>query len=1129
MEIEAWLRSLGLERYKSAFHANDIDMDVLPCLTAEDLSNLGVESIGHRRKLLNGIASLVHNPAHEPVTVGQHAHPPLGHGSFDRPAPLRAEAERRQLTVVFCDLIGSTDLSTRLDPEDLRDIVSSYQDCCTGIIDSLGGHVAQYMGDGVLAYFGYPQAYGDDAERAVRAGLELARAVGRLQSHEGMPLRVRIGIATGIVIVGDLVGSCYTDERAVIGVTPNLAARLQTLAAPDTVVISEGTRKLVGGMFDIRDLGAHHLKGFANLVPVWQVIGERHATSRFEALRSSILAPLVGRDGEVTQLLDLWQRAKSGKGQVVLISGEPGIGKSRLVCALQDHLSGDPHTFRGYQCSPLRQNSQLFPVIRRLEFAAGFDRNDTSEEKYTKLEALLSKVNRHCEEFSMIADLLALPPGDLPPPSDISHHKRREKLLNTLMLHLVDLADYKPLVVLFEDVQWSDPTSLELLGLAFERIRHLRVLLIITFRPEFKLPWSDQPHMTSLPLDDLRPQDAAALVERIAAGKNLPGGVIDEIVARTDGIPLFVEEMTKAVVEADCPDTCAGYSTGMTATTRQPVPATLHTSLLARLDRLGRAKEIAQVGAVIGREFSYELLASVTRWTGKELWNALNLLTAAGLIFRRGDLPNASFVFKHALVQDAAYDTLLRAKRRRLHGFVAQNLASVLPDTIDAHPELLAHHYAQAGMTALAVSYWGKAGRQAIARSAMAEAAGHLRNALELLQALPETPARKQHELDLRLALGGALAAIKGHTAPETGEVFRRARALCEELGDTAKLLPIVAAQGMFHVIRAELDATLEVAGSLLRWSRQVNSPGGRHTAHRLTGISLLYMGRLPQARRHLDVAAGILSRAGTGAATLADGKRALVSTCVYQAMLLLFLGRYDKSREQIVLALEKARRVEDSHLLATALVLAGWCHLLMGEDAPRELIGALGELGEKIGLSYWTTDEPLHRGIALVRAGDVRKGTALVRQAVTRYDALGEVAQAATALCLTAGLTGGDEGRSLVNEVYVRLERTGIRILDAEVCRVRGTLLASDANCAAAEAEFIKAIHIARRQGAKHWEMRATVSLANLWRDQNRGQEIRSLLAQVYEGATENKTSDLKKASALFQQLESKTRVIVP
>jgi len=823
-------------------------------------------------------------------------------------------------------------------------------------------------------------------------------------------------------------------------------------------------------------------------------------------------------------------RAKSGQGQVVLISGEPGIGKSRLVCALRDHLSSELYTFCGYQCSPLRQNSQLFPVISRLEHAAGFDRSDTPEEKYIKLEALLSKGTKRSEEFSMIADLLALPPGDRPPIPDISHHKRREKLLNALVLNLVALVERQPALMFFEDAHWSDPTSLDLLGLAFECIRHLPVLLIITSRPEFKPPWSGHPHMTSLPLGDLHPQDAATLVEWIAAGKGLPGSVVDEIVARTDGIPLFMEEMTKAVVEADCLDPCAEYPAGRTTATRYAVPATLHTSLLARLDRLGPAKEVAQVGAVIGREFSYELLAPVMRWAGKELWSALDLLTAAGLIFRRGDPPNATFVFKHALVQDAAYDTLLRAKRRRLHGLVAQVLESVLPDTIDAHPELLAHHCAQAGMTAQAVSYWGKAGRQAIARSAMAEAAGHLRKALELLPALPESRARKQHELDLRLALGGALAAIKGHTAPETDEVLCRARALCEELGDTAKLLPIAAAQGMSHVIRAELDATLDVAGSLLRWSKQVNSLGGRHTAHRLTGVSLAYAGRLRQARRHLDVAAGILSRAGEGAVTLADGKRALVATPVFRAMVLLFLGHYDQSRAQIDLGLKEAKRLEDPHLLATALVLAGWTHLFLGEDAPRELIAALGELGEKIGLSYWTTEEPLHRGLALVRAGDVREGTILVRQAVSRYDALGEVALAATALCLTAGLTGGIEGRSLVNEVSARLERTGIRVLDAEVCRVRGALLASDGDCAAAEAEFIKAIHIARRQGAKHWEMRAAVSLANLWRDQNRGKEIRNLLAQVYEEADENTEAfDLKKASALFQQLKSKTRIIIP
>jgi class 3 adenylate cyclase len=609
MEITAWLRSLGLDRYAAAFRANDIDMNILPQLTAEDLTGLGVVSIGHRRKLLNAVAMLHPEslPAGTPATSGS------DNGPDEPRAPTAVEAERRQLTVVFCDLVGSTDLSTQLDPEDLREVLLAYQDCCANIVGSLGGHVARYLGDGVLAYFGYPRAYGDDVERAVRAGLDLARAVGKLQPHRDASLQARVGIATGIVVVGDLIGTHSTDERSVTGETPNLAARLQALATPGAVVIAEGTRRLIGGLFDCKDLGRHRLKGFASLVPAWQVVAEKQAASRFQALRFPGPAPFVGRGTEVALLLELWRYATAGRGQVALVSGEPGIGKSRLAYVLRDRLANEPHAFRSYQCSPLRQNSPLFPVTSRLERAAGFDRDDTPDARLAKLVALLSSTTAQCDGITLIADLLALPVSGLPPLPDLSPQRRKERLLEALVMHLVALAAQRPVFMLFEDAQWSDPTSLEFLGLAIGRIRHLPVLLIVTSRPEFQPPWKGLPHVTSFALGDLDQREAMLLAQGIVGDKALPGGVVDEIVKHADGVPLFVEELTKAVVEADWhqPGTTGALAAALMPT--RAVPATLHASLLARLDRLGPAKEIAQIAAVIGRDFSYELLASVAQ------------------------------------------------------------------------------------------------------------------------------------------------------------------------------------------------------------------------------------------------------------------------------------------------------------------------------------------------------------------------------------------------------------------------------------------------------------------------------------------------------------------------------------
>ena len=738
MYVADWLRALGLERYEAAFRENDVGAELLPNLTADDLKEIGVGSFGHRRQLLEAIAvlSLKGTPAGDPVRLSASRN--LGSAE--------TTAERRPLSVMFCDLIGSTALSSRLDPEDLREVIRTYQASVATTIRQFDGFIARYVGDGVLIYFGWPEARETDAERAVRAGLAVAAAVSEA-SVGGEALQVRIGIATGLVVIGEPIGSGDSRQQTAVGETPNLAARLQGLAGPGQVLIDAATRRQIGGLFECQDLGTVELKGLPVPVPAWQIVSENRTLGQFEALRSGA-TPLIGREEEIELLLRRWAQAKAGNGRVVLISAEPGVGKSRLAEAVAERIADEPHTPLRYFCSPHHQDSALYPVIAQMERTAGFQHADDPAARLAKLRALLVPATPSMEDVVLIAELHCLPSTDPAPPLGVTPQRKKDKTFEALLRQVEGLARQRPLLMIFDDLHWIDPSSRELLDRLIEHVADWPVLLLAMFRPEFQPPWTGQPHVMTLALARLDRRDTAAMVANVAGNAALPPEIVEEIAERTDGVPLFVEELTKAVLESGAQASAALSAVPHPAWS---VPATLHASLMARLDRLGSAaKEVAQAGAAIGREFGFGLLAPVTDLPEPDLREALDRLTNASLLFVRGTAPQSSYIFKHALVQDTAYGTLLRSPRQRLHARIAATLEDLFPAIVLAQPALLAQHCTEAGLVQQAVAYRLKAGRQALARSAMTEAVAQLRRGLGVLAGAPDGPWRRQQELDLQ-------------------------------------------------------------------------------------------------------------------------------------------------------------------------------------------------------------------------------------------------------------------------------------------------------------------------------------------------------------------------------------------
>ena len=1116
MDLGGWLRNLGLEEYEAAFHKNHIDEAVLPNLTAEDLKDLGVGSIGHRRKLLDAIA-LLRGDAETKAKAPPPETPSVPKSPHDT-------AERRQVTVMFSDLVGSTALSARMDPEDLREIISAYQKCVAETVQRFGGFVAKYMGDGVLVYFGYPQAHEDDAERAVRAGLDLIEAVSALKAAS--PLQTRVGIATGLVVVGDLIGTGSAQEQAVVGETPNLAARLQGVAEPNTVVIAESTRKLLGNLFELEDLGPKDLKGIAGTAHAWAAVRPSSVESRFEALRTATI-PLVGRGEEIALLMRRWKQAKSGDGCVVLISGEPGIGKSRVTETIVERLCAEPHTRLRFFCSPHHQDSALHPTITQLERAAGFQREDTTEQKLNKLEALLAKGTDDLREAApLIADVLSIPTGDRYAALDLTPQKRKEKTLTALLTQVEGLSRREPVLMVYEDIHWSDPTTRESLGLLIDRVSGLRVLVIITFRPEFNPPWAGRPHVTLLSLSRLPPRQGAEMITRVTGGKALPKEIVDQIIDRTDGVPLFIEELTKSVIESGLVREVGDHYavTGLAAPLA--IPTTLHASLLARLDRLAPTREVAQIGAALGRSFSHELISAVAQIPRQKLDDALEQLVHAELIFRRGTPPHAEYTFKHALVQDAAYSTLLRSRRHQLHGHITAILEAHFPEIVQTQPEVLARHSAEAALPDKAVGYCLKAGQQAMARWAMTEAVAQLRRGLEFLSGIPDETLRNERELDLQIMLGQALVATKGYGADEPAQTYARARELCQQLNRPAQLGQVLWGHWVFCHVRAELEQAEEYSGAMRQLGDAQNDPMWKCFASAYSADTCSYLGKFIEARAYSEKALSLWNASYRAFVPIAGDPYVVSLISLSQA--LLWLGYMDQARLRRNEVLSEARNLSPYTVAfaTTATWVVDWA--AEGVHSAARVLASADEalaISAEQGYPLWMAFANAMRGWSLAALGQPTEGLRALQDGIDATRATGAGLWRSFFLTLLAdayAIVGQPRaGLKPLAEAAELIGTTQERWAEAETHRLRGRLMQSLGDDAASEDCYRHALDVARRQSAKLWELRAAMSMARLWRDQGKRDEARDLLAPVYGWFTEGfDTLDLKEAKALLEEL---------
>jgi class 3 adenylate cyclase/predicted ATPase len=1036
--------------------------------------------------------------------------------------------------VLFCDLVGSTVLASQFDPEEWREVVRAYQDTCAKVIARFEGHIAQYLGDGLLVYFGYPRAHEDNAQRAVRAGLGMVEAIGqlntRLTRERGVSLAVRLGLHTGLVVVGEIGGGAKKEQLA-LGETPNVAARLQGIAAPNTVVISAATYQLLGGFFAYQLLGTPLLKGFSQPLEVYQVLYESMARNRLEAAGDTGLTPLVGREQEVALLRERWAQVKEGLGQVVLLSGEAGIGKSRLVQVLKEHVAAEPQAWlTPCQCSPYYQNTALYPMIELLErVALRFEREESAEQKLRKLEGFLVQYGLPlAETVPLFAALLSLPlPADYAPLTFLPE-QQKQKTLQAFLAIFLDIAAQQPVLFVMEDLHWVDPSTLELLSLLVDQGPTAHILALFTCRPDFSPPWTGRAHLTQVTLNRLPRRQAAELTIRVARGKALPAKVVEQVVAKTDGVPLFVEELTKMVLESGLLQEQAERYALTGPLSPLAIPTTLHDSLMARLDRLSEVKGLAQLGATLGREFSYELLQAVSPWDEGTVQRRLQQLVAAEFLYQQGLPPNATYRFKHALIQDAAYQSLLRSTRQQYHQRIAQVLEERFPAICETQPELLAQHYTEAGFVAQAISYWQQAGQRAMQRSAPREAIAHLSKGLEVLATLSDTPERAQQELSVQIALGQAWMAAKGQGAPEVECVYTRAGALCRQIGETPELFPVLWGLWRFYLVRAEYQTARELAEQCLSLAQGVHDPALLLVAHHALGGTLYHLGDLTPGRAHLEQGLALYDRQQHHHLAFRYGMDVGVWCRSYLALPLWQLGYPEQALTRNNEAITLAQELSHPFSLAAALDYAAMLHCYRREgQATQEQAEAGMALASEKGFPQFLALGMIMRGWALAVRGQGEEGIAQLHQGLAAFRAVGAELGRSRTLAWLAEAYGEvgqtEEGLTVLAEALAVVDKTGERHWEAELYRLKGELrLRQDVpDEQEAESYLRQAVAVARQQQAKSLELRAALSLSRLWQQQGKRVEARDLLVPIYGWFTEGfDTADLREARALLEAL---------
>jgi class 3 adenylate cyclase/tetratricopeptide (TPR) repeat protein len=1117
MDVGGWLRNLGLGQYESAFIENAIDTDVLPELTEGDLEKLGIP-LGDRKRLIKAIKGMAGGSPSALITSE------VGENKASGYSPIVASAaERRHLTVMICDLVDSTALSTRLDPEDMSAVIDAFQAACARITLASDGFLADFRGDGILAYFGYPRAHEDDAQRTVRAALDIVAAVARLKTPAEASLSVRIGIATGLVVVGDLGGEGALRDHTVVGDTPSLAARLQALAEPGTVIVAASTRRLLGNVFRLRDLGLHRVKGIAEPIAAWAVDGVSASESRFEAVHAAGLTDLIGREDELDFLLKRQRLAWKGEGQMVLISGEPGIGKSRLAAALEERIADDPHTALRYQCSPHYTNSALYPFIAQLERAARFKADDTSEQRLEKLEALLAIASPRVQEIApLFAALLSVPFGDRYPTLAPNPAQQRRRTFAALLDQFEGLARQKPVLILFEDAHWADAASLELIDLIVEQVRQLPVLALFTLRPEFEVPWVGLLNVGKLTLGRLDRNNVESIVTQVTGGRALPAEVMNQIVAKTDGNPLFVEELTKAVLEGDI---LVKDADGYRLDGPLPplaIPATLQDSLMARLDRLAPVKEIGQIAAAIGREFSYSLMRELVGRDETALKRALAKLEQAELVFRRGEPPEAIYSFKHALVRDAAYQSLLKSRRQQLHGQIARTMEEKFPDLVVRQPEIVAHHFTEAGLVEPAIDYWLKAGKFALSRSANA-AVGHLKQGLKQIPNIDDPMLRNKWELLLQTSLGNSLRAIKGWSTDSVKHAYTRALQLCKESGVDEHTLPAMFGLWTWNFVRPSLGEAQALAEHLLNTAENVHDSVYKALAHQALGFTLFAQGKFAAAHAELERSISMCEDSRAAAYLDLSAQDPRVHVRLYDGIVLWFLGYPDQALRICAEARLYADASQHPFSEAMARTISLRVHQLRGEAAVvAGQANAAIALCEEHEFVHYLAMVLISRGWAIAKQGEFEKGIAEIQKGLEKQRAIGSLVYESYTLGLLADVCIKNEryGQAFefLDQAQLRLdEENSERFYVAEIYRLLGeAYLRSHQDLDQAEHFFCKGLKVAREQKAKSLELKLCLSIYNLYELRKNADKYRSELSEIYGFFSEGfDTTDLVRAKA--------------